>query len=228
MNENNMNENKVNESKVNKNETCPCCGRHCDLKEPHCGRGEEYLRTGIIPERRNKEQYQEAYKAHYNLAGIEDKLIINLRDLGHFMRFQYEGKASQKRILIILSEAENITQRALTERLGIQPGSVSEIIAKLENAGLILRTQNADDRRTADIQLTDAGRALAAEAAEYHHKRHEEMFTCLSEEEKQAMLALLEKVHTDWESRFQEVRNAHRHGQCCHNHHFGKHSGCHN
>ena len=62
---------------------------------------------------------------------INEKLIINLRDIGHMMRMQYEGKASQKRILIILSKLETITQNELTVRLGIQPGSVSEILTKL-------------------------------------------------------------------------------------------------
>ena len=34
---------------------CPCCGRHCDLSEPSCDRGREYLRTGVIPERTDHE-----------------------------------------------------------------------------------------------------------------------------------------------------------------------------
>lgn len=95
---------------------------------------------------------------------MTEKLIMNLRDISHVMRFLYEGKASQKRILIILDGSETVTQRELTERLGIKPGSASEILSKLENAGLIIRTQNKEDHRTMDICLTDAGRKLAAEA----------------------------------------------------------------
>lgn len=34
---------------------CPCCGKHCDLSAPKCERGEEYLRTGVIPPRKPKE-----------------------------------------------------------------------------------------------------------------------------------------------------------------------------
>lgn len=71
---------------------------------------------------------------------INKKLILNMRDLNHIMRSLYEGKASQKRILIILNDVKSITQRDLTMRLGIQPGSASEILSKLENAGFILRT----------------------------------------------------------------------------------------
>lgn len=209
---------------------CPGCGRHCDLSEPHCSRGEEYRRTGKMPEKRHgKKHYHEMRMMHYHAADMNDKLIINLRDLGHMMRLLYEGKASQKRILIILDETETITQRDLTERLGIKPGSASEILSKLESAGLIIRTQNEADRRTTDVCLTDSGRELAAEALAQRQKRHEEMFSCLSGEERQELLSLLERVCADWRTRYSKNGNAHEHGKHhnghhdAHRHHDGSH-----
>lgn len=200
---------------------CPGCGRHCDLSEPHCGRGEEYRRTRNMPERQQGKGLHEGTRmAHYHSADMNERLIINLRDLGSIMHFLYEGKASQKRILIILNEAGRITQRDLTERLGIQPGSASEVLSKLENAGWILRTQNEADRRTTDISLTDAGRKLAEEASAQRRKRHEEMFSCLSEEERQELLSLLEKIRADWRTRYSE-KGHHGHGP----HHNGHHGG---
>lgn len=184
---------------------CPGCGRHCDLSKPHCSRGEEYRRRGEMPEQwYGKEKRYEMRMAHYQAADTNDKLIINLRDLGHIMRFLYEGKASQKRILIILNEVKTITQRDLTEYLGIQPGSASEVLSKLESAGLIIRTQNETDRRTTDVSLTDTGRELAAEALAQRQRRHEEMFSCISEEEKEKLLSLLERIYADWRIRYCE------------------------
>lgn len=133
---------------------------------------------------------------------INKKLILNLRDLGHMIRFLYEGKGSQKQILIILLEAGNMTQRELTERIGVQPGSASEVIGKLESAGLILRTPNQTDRRTTDIQLTQTGRLQAEEAARQRKIRHQEMFSCLSSEEKETLLMLTEKLNKDWDNRY--------------------------
>lgn len=161
---------------------------------------------------RRKEDHHAMQIAQYHAADMNDRLIINLRDLSHIMRFLYEGRASQKRILMILQEAETITQRDLTERLGIQPGSASEILFKLESAGLIVRTRNEDDRRTTDICLTENGRALAKEALMQRKKRHEEMFSCLSEEEKQELLSLLERLCTDWRTRYSDSGNAHERG----------------
>ena len=206
-----------------KKQFCPGCGRHCDLSKPYCKKGEEYLRTGKLPECTNGDNHRQGkHMEHYHNAGMNDKLIINLRDISHMMRKQYEGKASQKRILIILWESGIITQKELTERLGIQPGSASEILSKLENAGLITRTANNTDRRTTDIHLTDTGAKLALEASEQRQKRHQEMFSCLSSEERQTLLFLLEKIHTDWESRFEGHHNHKERGG-----HGGKHRGAH-
>lgn len=140
--------------------------------------------------------------AHYNASDINGKLVINFRDISHTMRSLYEGRGSQKRVLIILLEMGKITQRALTERLGIQPGSASEVISKLENAGLILRTDSKEDHRTADISLTEEGIMKAEEAKHQRDQRHEEMFSCLSDSEKKQLLVLLEKITLDWEKRY--------------------------
>lgn len=197
---------------MSENLICPGCGRHCDLSEPHCGRGEEYRRTGIIPGQQENGHFHEIRTAHYRAADLNDKLLTNLRDLNHIMRTLYEGKASQQRILIILNETGTITQKDLTERLGIQPGSASEILAKLERAGWILRTQNEGDRRTTDLSLTDSGRKLAVEALSQRRQRQEEMFCCLQEEEKRQLLSLLERVWADWRTRYGEREKEYGHG----------------
>lgn len=140
----------------------------------------------------------------------ENDRIINLRDLGHVMRGLSEGRGSQQRVLIVLSKISGaISQRDLTERLGIQPGSASEVIAKLEAAGAVRRSPGAADRRTMDVELTEVGRQMAAEA---RARRHEEMFLCLSDGEKAQLLALLEKLSADWAERYGGEGEHPRHG----------------
>lgn len=150
------------------------------------------------------EKHKAWHREHYRAAGINDRLVLNLRDLSHTMRFLYEGKGSQKRILIVLKDIGGcVTQQELTERLGIRPGSVSEVIAKLESMGYISRTPNETDHRTVDIVLTESGKTAAEEAGTQRSQRHEEMFSCLSEDEKNTLLMLLEKVNEDWDARYQ-------------------------
>ena len=133
---------------------------------------------------------------------INEKLVHGLLDINHMMRMLYEGKASQSRILIILYEQKNMTQKELTEFLGIKPGSVSEILIKLEKANLITRVHSENDRRTMKISLTDEGEKMAKVAIKRRRERHEQMFVCLTEDEQKTLLLLLEKLAGDWEERF--------------------------
>jgi len=218
---------------------CPCCGRHCDLSAPHCGRGEEYARTGVIPEGhqhhgasaqdrpfdhdRHPEQEGRPHhrggkklmeRGHYKELDTDDKLLILLRELGGLGRHGFNGKGSQTRILSILEKEGTMTQRDLTDRLGIQPGSASEVLGKLEAAGLILRSPSDTDRRTTNVSLTEVGKGKAAEGGE---PRQNVLFSDLTEAEKETLLALLEKLCTAWEQKAGEH----------HGHHHGPHHGHH-
>ena len=142
----------------------------------------------------------------YESLDRNNKLIWNFRDIGHTMRQISEGRGSQKRILILLRETDGMTQKTLTARLGVQPGSASEVLNKLEQAGLISRTPSETDHRTTDIRLTPDGEALAKEASEQRAERHEQMFSVLSDEEKKNLIAILEKINNHWDQtyRFQD------------------------
>ena len=141
-------------------------------------------------------------KKRYEAAELHNKLVLNFWEIAHTMRRISEGKGSQKRILMILLENGTMTQSALTEQLSIQPGSASEVLGKLETAELILRTPSETDRRTADICLTASGKSAAEAAYAQRQVRHQQMFSCLSNEEKETLLQLLEKVNADWKQKF--------------------------
>ncbi len=153
----------------------------------------------------SREVQRNLRRVQYEGSDQNGRLIINFRDINHIMRSLYEGKGSQKRILIVLLETGKITQRVLTERLGIQPGSASEVLAKLEHAGLIVRETSSEDRRTTDVSLTEKGREQAMEALALRQEHHTQMFSCLSEQEKDQLLGLLEKVCRDWKKRYGET-----------------------
>lgn len=153
----------------------------------------------------------------YEKQDINNKLIWRFRDIGHTLRHISEGKGSQQRILIMLNELGPISQSELTRQLGIQPGSASEVIIKLETAGYITRTSSEKDRRTTVVQLTEEGKSSAQQAAALRAERHEQMFDALNDEEKKTLLSLLEKLNADWERKYSADAGEHRHGH--HGHH---------
>lgn len=148
----------------------------------------------------------------YDNLDTNNKLIWNLRDIGHTMRSIFEGKGSQKRILIVLYEFGTVTQSDLTQHLGIQSGSASEVLAKLESAGFITRMPSETDRRTMDVRLTETGIAMAAEAKKEREERHDQMFACLSNDEKTELLAMLEKLNFSWHESYREEETESRRG----------------
>ena len=71
-----------------------------------------------------------------------------------------DPRSAQGRILLLLKSAGAISQRDLRRIVGIRPQSLGELLAKLEAAGYIERTPNESDRRTMDVRITEAGRAV--------------------------------------------------------------------
>ena len=159
------------------------------------------MHGGPRPPRERRPRGKLTESPRYTAEDVNGKLLALLRVMGHMGR----GGGGQDRILTLLKESGETTQRALTEQLGIQPGSASEIIGKLEKAGFLVRTPDPEDRRTTDISLTAAGEIRAAEAAERAAKNKQELLSALSGEEKQTLLALLEKLYGSWEDRRPEV-----------------------
>ncbi len=137
---------------------------------------------------------------------INDELTINLRRLSHILRTLSDGPGSQKHVLTVLMDSDSLTQCELTEILRVKPGSVSEVLAKLEKAGLITRTENDKDHRTTDIRLTKSGRVRAEEALNQRTKRQAEMFSCLTDPQKKELLHLLTKLSADWDARYRQGR----------------------
>ena len=145
---------------------------------------------------------------------IDSKIIMNLRKLGRIIRFSSDGKDSQDRILLMLMKSGSMTQKELAERMDIRQGSASEVLTKMENAGLIIRTENSEDRRNVDIALNDEGRIRAQNAERQRSARRAEMLSVLTNEEKDILMAILEKLNDNWRDKYGQGCG---HGRCCGN-----------
>ncbi|MFJ9773238.1 MarR family transcriptional regulator [Kitasatospora sp. NPDC101157] len=69
-------------------------------------------------------------------------------------------------LLLSLTERRDGTLRMsdLVKALGANQPAVSRMVARLEDAEWVVRRSAADDRRGVDVQVTEAGRQLAAVA----------------------------------------------------------------
>ncbi|HEY0248812.1 MAG TPA: MarR family winged helix-turn-helix transcriptional regulator [Gryllotalpicola sp.] len=68
--------------------------------------------------------------------------------------------------LVALWNDDALTVGGLGELLGLDSGTLSPLLKRLEARGLIARRRAAADERVVEVSLTDAGRALQSELAD--------------------------------------------------------------
>ena len=125
-----------------------------------------------------------------------------LRRCGHYLHHHWGcGRASQMRALHILEDCGEMTQRELQDRMGIQQGSLSELVKKLEEQAFITRASSQTDHRQMLIQITESGRQQSRLLRERRNTEAMELAGVLSEEEQQTLQSLLQKLMDSWQSR---------------------------
>ena len=69
-------------------------------------------------------------------------------------------------VLLVLWETDGVSVRALGERLYLDSGTLTPLLKKMEEAGLVTRTRSTADGRVVLVHLTEQGRALREQCAE--------------------------------------------------------------
>jgi DNA-binding MarR family transcriptional regulator len=66
--------------------------------------------------------------------------------------------------MLVLWEEDGLTVSAIGERLGLDSGTLTPLLKRLETAGVVSRTRDDQDERQVRIALTAAGRSLRQKA----------------------------------------------------------------
>ncbi len=106
----------------------------------------------------------------------------------------YGMRTSDFTILEALYHKGRQTIREISEAVLINTGSITYVIDKLENKGLLERSNCADDRRVVYIQITDQGKDLMDDIFPKHQKVIEDIFEDVSIEDKQILIEVLKRV----------------------------------
>ncbi len=101
---------------------------------------------------------------------------------------------SRGRILKILSGHDGVSQSKLQDIMKIKPGSLSELLQKLENAGQIIRIPDENDKRKRNVYITDAGREAFNELHAGHESEVRDFYDVLTDEDKDSLLGIMDKL----------------------------------
>ena len=164
-------------------EKCTLCPNHCLETLLQCEKGKQYF-------------YQRKNISQLEFMQAQD-LTSKLMKCGHILMHKTGKKRGQENILDILSQHHSISQKKLQEILGVEAGSLSEILSKLEQRDLIKRYKDEKDKRKSIISLTQKG------INKVHHKKSndEDLFDMLDEKERKQLAATLDKILDEWHQR---------------------------
>lgn len=98
------------------------------------------------------------------------------------------------RLMNMLKENGELSQREIAEKLDIRPQSLSELLVKMENEGFISRRQDKEDKRVTLVALTEKGEEQLVILRQANREHAEKLFSPLTDEEKDALLAILKKL----------------------------------
>ncbi|MDQ1202812.1 MarR family winged helix-turn-helix transcriptional regulator [Rhodococcus sp. SORGH_AS_0303] len=95
-------------------------------------------------------------------------------------------------VMLVLWERDGLSVSELGDRLGLDSGTLSPLLKRIETLSLVTRERSAEDERRVEIRLTDTGRALRSAAAHVP----ECIFTAtgLTEDEATTLIALVRKT----------------------------------
>lgn len=91
-----------------------------------------------------------------------------------------------------------MSQKELQELFQVKPGSMSEILSKLENKGFIERIKDDEDKRKAIVKITEAGKIRLEERQKA--KSNGDPFAVLDEAQQEELRKLLKLLLDDWRS----------------------------
>lgn len=106
----------------------------------------------------------------------------------------YNLHMSEFMVLEALYSKGKQTVRQISDAVLINSGSITYVMDKLETKGLLERIDCKEDRRVVYIQITAQGKKLMDEIFPKHQLVIEDIFSCITDQEKEVFIDLLKKV----------------------------------
>jgi DNA-binding MarR family transcriptional regulator len=105
-----------------------------------------------------------------NLTGQSNSEHVNVDDWGVLAQFsqifrsvsdtfteQVDASRGQAMVLCTVALADGLTQSEIADQLSVQGATVTTMLQKMEEAGLVIRRRDPDDNRLVRVYLTEAG-----------------------------------------------------------------------
>lgn len=130
-----------------------------------------------------------------------DSLGHLLHDASRAIRRRFEQRsaayglsATQWRLLVVIFRAGPLTQRALAERMDVEPISISRLIDRMEDGGWVERIIHPGDRRARLVRLSARALEVAGSLRATAQEVYDEALARFSPDERGALLHALRTI----------------------------------
>lgn len=97
-------------------------------------------------------------------------------------------------LLCAVVKLDGMTQSELAERLAVQGATVTNMLQRMEESGLVVRRRDADDNRLVRVYVTESGRQKEQELNRQFSAMQEAIFKNISDGERAELRRLLLQV----------------------------------
>jgi len=132
---------------------------------------------------------------------LADQVLVALRQIMravdlHSRQLMQSHHLTGPQALLLkeLLRADSPTVGQLARRVNLSPGTVTDVINRLEGRGLIRRVRSIKDKRQVFLSATESARELLADNVPLLQERFVERFGQLEEWEKTLLLSSLQRV----------------------------------
>lgn len=95
---------------------------------------------------------------------------------------------------LLMDEDAPRTPQAIAQRLDVTPATVTALLNRLEDADLLARTRDSEDRRVVHVHVTPEGRALVHRWIATFHGHIQTALAPLGDDELRTLVTLLNRV----------------------------------
>ena len=110
---------------------------------------------------------------------------------------KYNLSITEFSVLEVLYNKGKQTIQQIGHRILISSGSMTYVIDRLEQKGMLNRSACPNDRRAIHVDLTDHGNSLMEEIMPKHQELVDHMFGSLDSNESELLVKLLKKVSSE-------------------------------
>jgi len=136
-----------------------------------------------------------ASREHEAHLSIVRTAAILTDDVEKFLR-PYGITATQYNVLRILrgAEPDGLCRNEVRDRMLTRMPDMTRLLDRMEDAGLIVRSRELDDRRMVQTKIAVAGRKLLAEIDDAVEQEHKSRFADLSPDELKFLIDILARI----------------------------------